>query len=174
MKRFTCLVPLVSSVLAVLGLAGPGVAQQAARQEMVPFKVTMSYDTRSFVIPGVPPLLSLEASAPGEAEPLGKFTLFLHYVIQVDTDGVPLFGAGDRAWMGANGDAFFSRGIVIRHPPAAATPHILPFEGAQVITGGTGRFAGATGSGFYYGEFDAQTGKVITVTYEFMISAPKQ
>jgi hypothetical protein len=56
--------------------------------------------------------------------------------------------------------------------PAQAAAGTPVFQGAFIITNGTGRFQGATGSGFSKGTLDPKTG-IVTVSLDGLIAPPK-
>ena len=68
----------------------------------------------------------------------------------------------------ANGDALF----ISRNGLSRATATGITGEFGYIVTGGRGRFAGATGSGVGRFVIDASTNQVTTV-FEGTISAPK-
>jgi hypothetical protein len=124
---------LALAALAVLGLAGP-----VAAEEQVPFKGSLEgVETRtSFAFPFV----SILGEWTGNATHLGRFTVENPHTVNVLT----MSGSGSFDFTAANGDtvtadesgqAFLTQ-----------TPGVLSIVEHATITGGTGRFAGATGS----------------------------
>jgi hypothetical protein len=84
----------------------------------------------------------------GEATHLGRFTLTAEYIVNQSA----LTASGTAVWTAANGDQIFTR---------ASSDGLLEFPTiriteTQIITGGTGRFAAASGSIFLAYSFDVQ------------------
>ena len=121
------------AALAVLCLAGP-----AAAQEQVPFKGNLEGDVT--VTPLPPPYVQVDVDATGNATQLGLFTLDIpHKVNRANRTAV-----GTYEFTAANGDMLFADFTGTAAP--TAIPGVLYIEETATITGGTGRFAGATGS----------------------------
>ena len=78
--------------------------------------------------------------ATGNATHLGKFTLDIPHVVN-RANGTAI---GSYEFTAANGDTLFADFTGIATP--TATPGVLYIEETATITGGTGRFADATGS----------------------------
>jgi hypothetical protein len=124
-----------SAVMAgvmVLGLAGP-----AAAQSQVPFRGSL--EATVVVTPLDPPFASVAVEGSGTATELGRFTVAIpHQVNQATRVIVGLY-----VFTAANGDtlnaAFTGQATLI-------APGVLSVAETATITGGTGRFAGATGS----------------------------
>jgi len=98
-----------------------------------------------------PPLYAGHATATGNVSHLGKSTLTVDGQSSIDSDGniVPVPGTWSATLTAANGDKVF----LSYHYPAndnAAGKYTL--AGQYTITGGTGRFAEATGEGTYSAE----------------------
>jgi hypothetical protein len=133
MNRHSSAASLALAVLAVLGLAGPALAQQ-----QVPFKgglngvVTVGTPTPQ----GVPVLVN----ATGNATQLGQFTLAIPHIVNKAT----MTATGKYLFVAANGDSLTASFSGQATP--TATPGVLSIVETATITGGTGRFAGATGS----------------------------
>ena len=133
MKRYRLAANLALAVLAVLSLAGP-----AAARNQVPFKGSLEGDVT--VSPLAPPLLQVDVEATGNATHLGKFTLDIPHVVNA-ANGTAI---GTYEFTAANGDKVYATFTGVATP--TATPGVLYIEETAIITGGTGRFAGATGS----------------------------
>jgi hypothetical protein len=134
MKSCTYRVSLALTLLALLGIAGPGRAQQL---NLVPFKATFTVSSQATPVPVNPPIVSLAVSGAGEADLIGQITVTAQSTLQLGVDGQPLWASLNPAvFTAANGDAIF--GVVNR---------VVGAPGAFIITGGKGRFAGAVGSG---------------------------
>lgn len=135
-RPIICL-PLASCLLTAV-LSG-----NAAAQNDVPFKGVIQAVETSLVLvpPDAPePTLFVDASGLGRATHLGRFDVA--YELEVTLDD--FFGAGSAHFVAANRDTLFTdvegEGTV---PTADGISFIVE---THVITGGTGRFAGATGS----------------------------
>jgi hypothetical protein len=106
-----------------------------------------------------------EQGGSGNATHMGLSNLSHSLVVdlhQVSNGCFPLTGTG--TLVAANGDKLFlTRTGVVCPQPDGTIPGDLPYT----ITGGTGRFEGATGSGIVHGVF---YNGVITERYEGMIS----
>src|SRR5215471_8339314 len=126
-------VAVALAVVAVLGRAGP-----AAAGEQVPFKGGFEGDVT--VAPLAPPFLQVDVEAMGKATHLGRFTLDIPHVVNPATRTA----AGYYEFTAANGDKVYAEFTGVATP--TATPGVLYIEETATITGGTGRFAGATGS----------------------------
>lgn len=132
MQRQRFAVCLALAVLILVGLAGLAVAG-----EQVPFKG--SYEGEDIATPLAPPLLSVVVTATGYATQLGKFTF-----IELGTiDTTTRIGSGNFQFTAANGDTVF--GTIVGQA-AFTPPNVLTIREIAIIDGGTGRFAGATGS----------------------------
>ena len=135
MKRHSFAASLVLAVLAALGLAGP-----VAAGEQVPFRGRLAGVVTVTVIPGSPPIASANVNATGVATHLGQFTLAIPHSV-IFTPTFPRTSSGFYNFVAANGDTL----------SASFTGQVTPISGGlaaveiATITGGTGRFAGATG-----------------------------
>ena len=119
------------AVLAVLGLAGPAAAQQ------VPFGGTLRGSFTLTPIAGTTNALVV-ATGMGEATQLGRFQFHFPLTVNAMQEG-----SGTYTFTAANGDRVFA--------VVAAKSELLPnglrrVAESAIIKGGTGRFAGATGS----------------------------
>jgi hypothetical protein len=157
MKRYSFAAGLALAVLVILGLTGP-----AAAQQQVPFKGSFEGDVT--VTPLAPPFLQVDVEAMGKATHLGKFTLDIPHVVN-RANGTAI---GSYEFTAANGDTVFADFT------GQATPiggGVLYIEETATITGGTGRFAGATGSFTVERWFDTIAGTTIA-SFEGTISSP--
>lgn len=131
MNRFSVTAGLALAVVVVLGLSSPVTAG-----EQVPFKGGFEgVDTATLLIP---PFVAVEVTATGNATQLGKFTMTISLTVNRPT-GV---ATGAFEFVAANGDTVF--GTLTGQ--STLTPGVLTIEEIFTITGGTGRFAAATGS----------------------------
>jgi hypothetical protein len=163
MNRHSSAASLALAVLAVLGLAGPALAQQ-----QVPFKgglngvVTVGKPTPQ----GLPALVN----ATGNATHLGQFTLAIpHLVTRANGPANGGTAVGTYQFVAANGDRLTASFNGQAKP--TSTPGVLAIVETATITGGTGRFAGATGSFTCMRLYDMVAGKT-TGSFAGTISAP--
>jgi len=134
LRRFA--VGLALTVTAVLVLAGDGRTQQ-----LVPFKgVVQATHTVTPVIP--PFIVDVRLTGAGNATQLGAYTLV--FVHRVDRSTVPTTAAGTMTFTAANGDTLIAQ--VIGKGTPTAVPGIIYVVETCTITGGTGRFVGASGN----------------------------
>jgi hypothetical protein len=146
--RFAACVALAA--FAVLGIAGPVPAG-----EQVPFKGRLDGVVAISPVPGGPPtLVDVLVTAEGNATHLGKFELTVPH--RVDRSTVPPSAAGFYHFTAANGDTLTASFTGQAAP--TPTPGVLAIVETATITGGTGRFAGATGSFTTERLFDTITG----------------
>jgi hypothetical protein len=132
MFRFGFATRVALAVLVVLGFAFP-----VAAREQVPFRG--SYEgvvTRGEL---AFPFVSVLVEAEGNATHLGRFTVSHPHVVNV----VNSTALGTYEFTAANGDTL-TADVVGQATPIGGG--ILLIEEQVTITGGTGRFAGATGS----------------------------
>lgn len=132
MLRRSFAASLALAVVTVLGLAGG-----AAAAEEVPFKGSLA--GTDIGIPQDPPLAAVTVEAEGNATQLGVFTYTELNLVNTETRT----GSGTFLFTAANGDTVFG---TITGQATFTPPNVLAIVGTATITGGTGRFAGATGS----------------------------
>ena len=125
-----------SSLLAAMSLIAV-LASSALASEQVPFRGSLAVVQSGEVIGG---FLVVEGSGVGNATELGRFTVTFHEQVDLGTG----IGTGTYIWVAANGDTVSSS--FIGHATPTPDPNILLLEEVDTITGGTGRFAGATGT----------------------------
>src|SRR5207248_821017 len=121
----------------VLALALLPIASPAAAKTHLPFKGTIQAQeigTLNF------PTLSVQATGSGTATHLGQYSVSY----QVSVNLLTLFGTESYQFVAANGDSLFAEGTGQGTP--TDTPNVDVIVEHVTITGGTGRFAGATGS----------------------------
>jgi hypothetical protein len=133
MKRFALAIAMAVSLVAVLGGA-----KLAPAGEQAPFKGRLEGNVT--VTPLAPPRLHVDVEATGNATHLGRFALEIPHVV----DPATRTAAGTYEFTAANGDKLYADFTGTATP--TATPGVLSIEETAIITGGTGRFAGATGS----------------------------
>src|SRR5439155_5194404 len=115
---------------------------------------------------GTPPIVQVDVNATGEATHLGQFALDIPHRVNVITRTA----TGTYTFIAANGDTLTAT-FVGHSAPTAADPTILYIEEDATITGGTGRFAGATGHFECDRFFDTIAGTT-TGEFEGTISSP--
>ena len=145
MKRFSSAAGLALAGLAVLGLAGP-----VAAGDHVPFKGSLEGVVT--ITPLTPPFVSVFVEATGKATHLGKFTLEIPHVVNRSNSTA----VGSYQFVAANGDTLTADFTGQATP--TSTPGVLYIEETATITGGTGRFAHATGSFLCERLFDTVAG----------------
>jgi hypothetical protein len=157
MKRYSFATSLALAVVVVLGLTGP-----VAAGEEVPFKGSLEgVDTVTAVNP---PFISIDVNATGNATQLGEFTL----TIQGTVDTRTMSGSGTFLFTAANGDTVFG---TESGQATLTAPGVLTIVEKGIITGGTGRFAGSTGS-FTLTRMDDLVTRVTIGAFEGTISSP--
>jgi len=135
MKRFNSSVRLALSVVAVLGLATPTIAG-----DRVPFKGSFAGERTERTV--LSPTTVLDRwYMEGTATQLGKFEVVVW--AEVDFSSVPVTGVGTATLVAANGDEVYAD---VSGYSEFVEPGVVRIIENAVITGGTGRFAGATGS----------------------------
>lgn len=161
MKGSFCLPALVLVLLSV-GCAGPnsptapsvgpgvsGLGLRATSQssESVPFKG--SFQGSQTLTPLTPPFGTVDGSATGTATHLGEFTVaFPHTVNFVTRTGV-----GTYTFTAANGDT-----LTGDFTGQAQGGPVVSIVEQVTVSGGTGRFAGASGTFTVQRQFDPSTG----------------
>jgi hypothetical protein len=171
-----CCTYRVSLALTVFAVLGPTVAvAQQPPTNLVPFKATMAGEFRGLFIPLNPPIVSEQLTSTGQADLLGQVTSADHYLAHLGVDGkLASITDGMAALTAANGDALFITYSGLPRSPAAG--EFAQQELAFTVTGGQGRFAGASGGGvirdviFMQGTPPKFT---ITRTFEGVVTAPK-
>jgi hypothetical protein len=157
MKCFTSPARFALTLIAMVALAGNAFAAE---------KVKFSGDfdgtvTRS----GAPPIVSVNVSADGSATQLGNFTLSIPHSVNLGTRTA----SGEYLFVAANGDTLTATFTGTSTP--TEDPTVLYIEETATITGGTGRFAGATGSFTSERLYDTVEGTTIG-SFEGTISTP--
>lgn len=142
----------------VVALAGP-----VSAGDEVPFRGTLA--GTATVTPLGGPMVAVEITASGTATYLGRFTLLAPHVVNQAT----LTATGTYLITAANGDTITAdlAGTARMVEP----PNVVAITETATVTGGTGRFAGATGSIQVERVFNRATG-VTTGTLDGWISTP--
>jgi len=140
----------------LLSIAGP-----VSAGDRIPFKGTLA--GTAVVTPLNPPMVAVRIDATGTATHLGTFTLVAPHVVNQAT----LVGVGTYLITAANGDVITAdlAGTAVMVEP----PYVIAITETATVTGGTGRFAGATGSIQVERVFNRATG-VTTGTLDGWIS----
>lgn len=146
---------------AIPSLVGPsGLAPASRAAQSVPFKGNL--EGTQTVTPLQPPLAMVEGQATGNATHLGRFTVEFPHTVNFATAR----GEGTFTFTAANGDM-----LTADFTGAAQAGPITSIVEEAVITGGTGRFAGATGSFTVRRFFDRSAGTT-TGWFDGAISTP--
>ncbi len=161
MKRFRFVAGLALAVMAIVALGGP-----AAAGEPTPFKGRVRGVLTNRVPFPAPPVFLDTIEMTGRATHLGAFEL--REVAVVDFGVAPPYAEGEVTFVAANGDTLTAEFQGSSEPVEAGI--VLITENAT-ITGGTGRFAGATGSHVCKRLFSTVTGKTVGY-FEGTISVP--
>jgi len=144
------------------GIPGEVAARGLSREE-VPFKGSLEgVVTRT---PLAPPFVSVLIEGTGNATQLGRFTVESEQVVNTATRTL----SGSYEFTAANGDTL-TADITGEFSPTE-TPGILFGVDTATITGGTGRFAGATGS-FTVERFLHLSTLLVAGSFEGTISSP--
>lgn len=140
------------------GAQGAPAAAQAA--VAVPFKGR--FEGTQTVTPLQPPMAQVEGEATGEGTLLGRFTVEFPHTVNFAT----ATGSGTYTFVAGNGDT-----LTATFDGQAQTGTIFSIVEEATIRGGTGRFAGATGSFTARRLFNPATGAT-TGSFDGRISAP--
>lgn len=158
MKRFCSAAGVTLAVLGVLALAGPAVVAAP-----VPFKGSLDGDVTHTPVDDQTDYVVVEAT--GTATQLGRFEVTVpHYV-----DLLTRTAAGHYEFTAANGDKVYAEFTGLASP--TATPGVISIVETATIKGGTGRFAGASGSFVVERLYDRIAGTT-TGSFEGTISTP--
>lgn len=123
---------------AVIALAlGVVLAGPVAADEQVPFRGSLTGTV--IVTPLDPPTVSVLIDGAGIATQLGQFSVEMPHVVNQATR----IALGSYEFTAANGDTLRAD---FTGQATLVAPGVLSVAETAVITGGTGRFAGATGS----------------------------
>ena len=136
---------MLIALALTFGLAGP-----VAAREHVPFHGTL--EGIATIEPLSPPLLSVNIDASGTASQLGRFTVEVPHVVNPQTR----IALGSYVFTAANGDTLTA--TFTGQATLTATPGVLTIGEEARISGGTGRFAGASGSFTTQRVFNQMTG----------------
>ena len=123
---------LIASALLLVSIAGP-----VSAGDQVPFRGSMS--GTATITPLDPPIVAVLLETSGTASKLGRFTLEAPHIVNQATRmavGTYVFTAADGSTLTAT----------LAGTATLVAPGVLAISETATITGGTGRFAGATGS----------------------------
>jgi len=153
MKRIAGRVSLALTLFTVVGLTVPALAAEAPKG-MVAITIASRNQPDpggTYTIPLVYPLLTMKLVGGGEAAPIGKFSTVEQPMLRMGVDGAGLWTEAVGVFTGQNGDSitYEYKGLIPRQ------------EAAFIITGGTGRFTGANGSGIMTWADDATPGYLV-------------
>ena len=149
MKRHSSAAGFALGVLTLLVLAGP-----AAAADQVPFKGRFELGVVS-VTPIPPRFVAVEIEGTGNGTQLGGFTLSIPHLVDRSTGVI----VGSYEFTAANGDTLTAD--FVGHAMPSDVPGVLYVVEIATITGGTGRFADATGSFTTERLVDTTTGTVV-------------
>ena len=167
MKRSFAVAALSIGLLTVgcsdaVSLAGPssvrpGTPASAGAAQSLPFKGKLE-GTQTITLQ--PPLAFVNGSATGTASLLGRFTVSFPHTVNFAL----ATGEGTYTFTAANGDL-----LIARFVGQAQQGPIVSIVEQATITGGTGRFSGATGSFTAHRQFDPVSGTT-TGSFEGTVS----
>jgi hypothetical protein len=128
--------------------------------QAVPFNG--SFEGTQTVTPLQPPLVQVDGQGTGTATQLGRFSVQFPHIVNFAI----ALGEGDYTFVAANGDT-----LTAHFTGQAQVGPVTSIVEQAVITGGTGRFAGATGS-FTVERLFYQSSGATTGLFKGTISAP--
>ena len=126
-----------TTVAALLGVALAGTTLAAPAKAEKTFKGTLQ-SVETYVVN--PPIMSVIANGSGTATQLGQYAISYEVEVNLET----LVGEGSAQIVAANGDILYAN-LLGQATPTGTTDVLNVVEGFT-ITGGTGRFANASGS----------------------------
>jgi hypothetical protein len=164
MKRMSGRLSLALTLLTLAGLMVPARAAEPPKG-MVAFTVPSRVQpdpAASYPIPLLAPAMTMKLVGGGEAAPIGKFTTLEQPTLRFGVDGAGLWTEAVGVFTVENGDTltYEYKGLVPLQ------------QAAFIITGGTGRFKGATGSGSMAWADDAKTPGFLVCTFVGFMSEP--
>jgi hypothetical protein len=131
-------VSTVIALLLLIALASTTFAAPIAGERHLLLKGSLQATETHLV---TPPTMFVDATGSGNATQLGSFTMSFQGEVFLPT----LFAASESATLvGADGSSIFGEGS--GQGTLTGTPGIVSIVETYTITGGTGRFAGATGN----------------------------
>lgn len=133
-----------------------------SNDQEVPFKGRL--EGTATITPGTPPFLSVSIVGTGNATHLGRFTVEIPHVVNTTNRT----STGTYEFTGANGDTLTAG---FTGQATLTAPGVLSIVETATITGGTGRFADATGS-FTVERLFNQVTRLTTGSFEGTTSSP--
>jgi hypothetical protein len=133
MKRFCSIAGLALAIVGVFGLVTPATAGDA-----VPFKGSLDGDVTRSPVDARTDAVLIEAA--GTATHLGRFEVSVPHLVDLPTRSA----VGTYEFTAANGDKVYAE--FTGQATLTTTPGLISIVEIATITGGTGRFDGATGS----------------------------
>ncbi len=146
------------AIVLLLGLAGP-----ASAGDQVPFSGSLSGTVT--VTPLDPPIASVLIEATGTGTQLGSFTVAVPHTVNQALRSA----TGSYLFTAANGDSLIA---TFTGQATIVGPGVIATTETATITGGTGRFAGATGTFTAERTFFMATGRTVG-SFEGRISRPR-
>ena len=153
---------LSSASLSIASEAKLTGAAVLSNDREVPFKGRL--EGTATITPGTPPFLSVLIEGTGNATQLGRFTVEIPHLVNTTNRT----STGTYEFTAANGDTLTAG---FTGQATLTAPGILSVVETATITGGTGRFAGATGSFTVERLFNQVTG-LTTGSFEGTIPSP--
>ncbi len=138
----------LSTLMLAFAALSPATAQAVTRStaaagHQVPFLgVLRGSETTISFNPGPPPTVEIQGTGAGLATQLGRFTYDNPHTVNLEE----MHGCGDWTFTAANGAVTASGCGDARVVSGTQPTAVLSIVETGTITGGTGRFAGATGS----------------------------
>ena len=150
-RLVVCLLAAIASVLALCGVA-PAAHAAAAR----PFVADLA-GRAVFSPTSTPGVFAGTGSGAGRATHLGQFTISVEETLDVTSPTGSVVLQGEAVVVAANGDELHWSYEATGTPPSESGDVVL--TGTFTVTGGSGRFAEATGQGSFEGVGNAVTGR---------------
>ena len=126
-----------TTVATLLGVALAGTTLAAPAKAEKTFKGTLQ-SVETYVVN--PPIMSVTANGSGNATQLGQYAISYEVEVNLET----LVGEGSAQIVAANGDILYAN--LLGQATPTGTTDVLNVVEEFTITGGTGRFANASGS----------------------------
>lgn len=142
------LVSTMTMLLLVLGLTSATLAAPAERELLLKGSLR-AHETYEVTFP----TLFVNASGSGKATQLGRYTVSYQVEVNIPT----ISGIASAQFVAANGDSLFAEGL--GQAAETGTPGVVTLVEMYTITGGTGRFEGASGTITVERVLDQSTGE---------------
>lgn len=169
--RMSRVVLVTATIAGSLMLTTSARADAPTAQKLVPLRASAS-GTMSIVV--APPIRIVTATAEGQGSHLGNLDMVINIATNMTPVVVPdcqTLGSNEvntSTFTAANGDTFTVAGTGTNCPTGPTT---VTSRDTVQVTGGTGRFQGASGTIEVRGAIDRAT-STFNVTYEGTISTP--